>query len=229
MMIFSRLLRLLPLILLALPNFAGAADDLAARLLTLQEDWARTNYEVPATEQNGAFERLTADADALITANPDRAEPLVWKAIIESTHAGVIGGLGALGKVKDARDLLLRAEAIDQNTLEGSVYTSLGSLYYKVPGWPLGFGDKKQAETYLKKALEINPDGIDPNFFYGEFLYEQGRGDDAVKFLDKALAAKPRPGRPVADQGRREEAASLLQKIEGKQVGVAASDRKAQL
>jgi hypothetical protein len=57
--------------------------------------------------------------------------------------------------------------AIDPRALQGSAYTSLGSLYYQVPGWPIGFGDDKRAEAMLLKALEINPDGIDPNYFYG--------------------------------------------------------------
>ena len=44
-----------------------------------------------------------------------------------------------------------------------------------MPGWPIGFGDKKKAEEYLKKALAANPDGIDPNFFYGDFLLDKVR------------------------------------------------------
>ena len=71
------------------------------------------------------------------------------------------GGLGALSMVRKARDLLLDAEKIDPSTLQGSVYASLGSLYYQVPGWPVGFGDKKKerdnfltAETLFRRAGE---------------------------------------------------------------------------
>jgi len=46
--------------------------------------------------------------------------------------------------------------------LNGSVYNSLGSLYAKVPGWPLGFGDKKKAQAYFEKALAINRTGSTP-------------------------------------------------------------------
>jgi Tfp pilus assembly protein PilF len=140
----------------------------------------------------------------------DRAEPLVWKAIILSSHAGAVGGLGALGKVKEARRLLEQAEAIDPEALDGSVYTSLGSLYYQVPGWPVGFGSDEQAEKYLKKALSVNPDGIDPNYFYGDYLLEQKRYREAVGYLEKALQAPDRPQRAVADEGRRNEARNKL-------------------
>ncbi len=61
----------------------------------------------------------------------------------------------------------------DPDALHGSIYTSLGTLYAQVPGWPLGFGDNDNAKAYFNKALEVNPAGIDPNYFYAQFLYDQ--------------------------------------------------------
>jgi len=101
--------------------------------------------------------------------------------------------------------LLEAAEKIDPGVLNGSIYTSLGSLYYQVPGWPIGFGDEEKAEKYLKKALEIDPQGIDSNYFYADFLLEDDQPKKALEYLEKALAAPPRPGRPLADKGRRQE------------------------
>ena len=86
-------------------------------------------------------------------------------------------------------------------------------LYAKVPGWPVGFGDKERAEEYFRKALAINPDGIDPNYFYGEYLSERGRQAEAVAHLEKALKAPARPGRELADSGRRQEVQTLLAKV----------------
>jgi tetratricopeptide (TPR) repeat protein len=130
-----------------------------------------------------------------------------------STYAGASGGLGALGLVRQAREKLEAAEKISPDVLDGSIYTSLGSLYYKVPGWPLSFGDDNRAREYLLRALEINPDGIDPNYFYGEFLAEQGEDQEARRYLERALNAPPRPDRPLADQGRRDEIRTLLAKL----------------
>ena len=48
-----------------------------------------------------------------------------------------------------------------------------------------------KAGKLLKQALELNPNGIDPNYFYGEFLFEQGKYGEALKYLDKAAKAAP--------------------------------------
>lgn len=97
--------------------------------------------------------------------------------------------------------------------MQGSAYTSLGSLYYQVPGWPLSFGDDDRAEQLLKKALTMNPDGIDPNYFFGDYLIERGNKEQAKTYLRKAMNAPARPGREVADAGRRREAQELLNSL----------------
>lgn len=94
-----------------------------------------------------------------------------------------------------------------------SAYTSLATLYAKVPGWPIGFGDEERAEEYFRKSLAINPSGIDPNFFYGEYLAERDRIAEARAHLEAALKAPPRPGRKLADGGRRQEIQALLAKL----------------
>lgn len=179
-------------------------------LAEIQHDWAKANYETPENQQVKAFEVLVNKARELVVTQPDRAEPKVWLAIVLSTDAGVTGGLGALGKVKEARSLLEEAEKIDATVLDGSIYTSLGSLYYQVPGWPIGFGKSSKAEEYLQKALLINPDGIDPNYFYGDFMLKEGKLEKAVEYLAKAQTAPPRPDRPLADKGRQAEIAEKL-------------------
>jgi tetratricopeptide (TPR) repeat protein len=198
--------------------FAGtvALADVTDDVVKIQHQWAKANYDTPEKEQEAVFESLVAEARTLVERNPDRAEPRVWLAIVLSTDAGVTGGLGALGKVKEARKLLEEAEQINPDVLNGSIYTSLGSLYYQVPGWPIGFGDDEKAETYLKKALAMNPDGIDPNYFYGDFMLEEDNYAEAVKYLEKAAAAPPRPGRPLADKGRQAEVREKLQQARKK-------------
>ena len=61
-------------------------------------------------------------------------------------------------------DLLLAAEKINPAALNGSAYNSLGSLYAKVPGWPIGFGDKAKASVNYQKlvALAANADAERP-------------------------------------------------------------------
>jgi tetratricopeptide (TPR) repeat protein len=201
---------------LAGPAFA---DDVAfnAELLSIQQAWAKVNYETPAGDARAqAFEALEKRAEKFTQQNPARAEALIWEGIVESSYAGAKGGLGALSLAKEARGNLEAALKINPKALDGSAYTSLGTLYYKVPGFPLGFGDHDKAGKLLKQALELNPNGIDPNYFYGEFLFEEGKYGEALKYLDKAAKAAPRPGRELADKGRHGEIAALTAKVRQK-------------
>ncbi|RPH63324.1 MAG: hypothetical protein EHM83_10305 [Burkholderiales bacterium] len=194
----------------SLTAVAGPVDD---AVVELQRDWEVIRYQTPAAEREKRFESLAARAHAVSESFPGRSEPLVWEGIVVSSWAGEKGGLGALGLVKKAKSIYEQAIRIDDKALDGSAYNSLGVLYYKVPGWPLGFGDANKARELLQKALAINPQGIDPNFFYAEYLAETGRADEAVGYLERALQAPARPGRQIADTGRREEARALLAKI----------------
>ena len=122
-----------------------------------------------------------------------------------------------LALAKESRALLEKAEKINPAALgDGSVYTSLGSLYAQVPGFPIGFGDPNKARAYLRKALAANPNGVDPNFFYGDFLMRQNDYAGAIAALKKAIAAPARPGREVADKGRKAQAAALLSQAQAK-------------
>lgn len=195
---------------LAVPALAG---DLAEDLAGIQARWAEIQYQLPDKQKEKAFEQLAGQAEVFVASYPGRAEPLIWQGIVLSTYAGAKGGLGALGLVKDARKSLEQAMDIDPAALDGSAYTSLGSLYYQVPGWPLGFGDDDKARKYLLRALELNPDGIDSNYFYGDFLIDQDQPERAREYLKKALDAPDRPGRPLADAGRRQEIRSKLDSL----------------
>lgn len=186
------------------------------RLEEIQSEWAEIKYRAPAREQEQAFARLDAAAREALVESADAPELLIWRGIVLASWAGAKGGLGALDLVKQARSSLEAALEKDPAALDGSAYTSLGSLYYQVPGWPIGFGNDRRAEELLQKALAINPDGIDPNFFYGDYLLQEGRYDEARAALLKARAAAPRPGRELADEGRRREIDALLAKIDEK-------------
>ena len=197
----------------SLPSLA-LTDSGQKSLQLLQSRWAEINYQVPAAQREAEFAKLAAEADTLVRSNPQDAEFYIWRGIILSTYAGAKGGLGALDLVKQSKANLEQAVALDPKALEGSAYTSMGALYYQVPGWPIGFGDDEQAEKLLKQALQLNPNGIDPNYFYGDFLFRQKRYSEAKLALEKAQAATARPGREVADRGRQAEIATLLAKVQ---------------
>jgi len=205
-------------LLIASVGSAATPDaGFSAELLSIQQDWAKANYATTAGNPRiEAFEALEKRAEAFTRQHPDRPEALIWEGIIESSFAGARGGLGALSLCKEARGNLQAALKLDPAALDGAAYTSLGALYYKVPGFPISFGDDDKARELLRQALKINPDGIDPNYFYADFLYEDGDYAEALHYLDKAAQAAPRPGRELADQGRQGEIAALAAKVHKK-------------
>ena len=185
-----------------------AADQ--QRLNGIQQSWAHIQYELPEDQRTAAFEKLAAQASSFTQQRQSVAEAWIWSGIVTSSWAGAQGGLGALSKVKDAKADLEKALTLDPKALQGSAYTSLGALYDRVPGWPIGFGDSDKAEQFLKLALQMNPNGIDSLYFWGDHLYRQKRYAEAKTALLKAQQATPRPGRESADAGRRKEIAALL-------------------
>lgn len=192
---------------------AAVATTPEQAVRTLQQQWAVANYQRQGKERVKAFEALAEQAREAAKRFPDRAGVLTWDAICLATYAGSLQGLSqlrAIGLAKEARDRLLEAEVLDPSGFGGSIPTSLGSLYFQVPGWPLGFGDDEKAEQYLKKALAIDPNGIDANYFDGLFLMKKKSYPEAKAALEKALAAPPRPDRALADEGRRKEIKAAL-------------------
>ena len=201
---------------LLLASTLANADPVDEAVKSLQKRWAEIQYQIDEDDRSKAFKTLDKEADNYLKRYSDSADLLIWSGIIKSSWAGAKGGLSALGLAKKAKKQLEKAIEIDAQALDGSAYTSLGVLYYQVPGWPLGFGDDKKAEKLLKQALAINPNGIDSNYFYGDFLYRDKKYKEAQAALRHALEAAPRKNRQLADQGRRHEIQSLLKRIDKK-------------
>lgn len=186
-------------------------------VVELQDEWARIKYLLPAKERESALQLLSEKAEKIAESQHENPEALVWEGIILSTYAGEKGGLGALPLVKRARTLFEQVIAVDPDVMDGSAYTSLGSLYYQVPSWPVGFGDDDKALEFLTKGLQLNPDGIDSNYFYGDYLLKQGDYANAEAAFRKALQAPAREGREIADNGRRKEIEQAMIKLKSEQ------------
>ena len=199
------------LLVAAVPTVAsaGMAEDVKA----VNDSWAHITYEVKGSStQTRALDRLAKRAAALVALYPGKAEPLLWQGIVTSEQANRANIFHKLGLARKARDILARAYAIDPATAKGGAAMSLGVLYHKVPGSPIGFGDDDRARQLLQEALAIDPNGLDANYFYGDFLLDQGDTAGARSHLLKALKAPHDPGRPAWDAGRRREVQALLAK-----------------
>jgi tetratricopeptide (TPR) repeat protein len=198
---------------------AGAMEQtsMAAEISHIEHEWARIVFQVSNSDEQDREMRALCDAAARVVARyPGRAEPLVWDGIVTSSEAQYAGTFSALGYAKDARALFEKAGRIDYRAVNGAVPTSLGALYYLVPGFPFGFGDDSVARQYLEQGVQISPNGLDANFFYGDFLFRQGEYSKAAAALRHALAAPHDPERPIWDAGRRGQIRTLLAKVEQK-------------
>lgn len=196
-----------------LVGIAVAGEPATGSVNQVRDRWAQINYQLPKPQREAAFEELLHQSEKIRQATPRDAAALIWEGIVLSSLAGEKGGMGALGLVKRARADFEAAIKLDAGALDGAAYTSLGALYYQVPGWPLGFGDDAAARTMLRKGLAIDPDGIDANYFYADFLRDQKDWAGARTAFQKTLAAPARPGREVADAGRRQEAQAKLKDV----------------
>lgn len=182
----------------------------AANWQSAQQRWAEIQYTVPQDQQQAAMQVLIGELDAELSAQPKQAEALIWRGIAEATLAGYKGGLGALSLLRDARRDFEAAIDIDDSALSGAAHTSLGSLYYQVPGWPISFGSNTKAEVELKKGLAIAPNDIDANYFYADYLRDRGDKAEARVYYKRALTARARSGQSLADEGRREQIRKAL-------------------
>lgn len=191
---------------------AASADE----LLKLQQQWASVNYQLEGDAQLSAFSELIEQATKLVEQSENSAESLTWLAISQSSTASAKGGLGALDFAKSAKENLERAIEKEESVLDGTALTVLAALYHKVPGWPVSFGSDKKAEKLFKRALEINPQGMDQNFFYAEYLFDEGEYEKAQAFLSRAQNAPEKANRPLADKKRREEIAALQARLDTK-------------
>jgi Tfp pilus assembly protein PilF len=127
--------------------------------------------------------------EALTHKFPGKAKPLILQACIILTRAKIENSLAALSSVHEAKKILDKAIAINPRADRGSAMVTLGILYYKVPGWPIAFGDNDKAKKMLQQALKVNPKGMDSNYFYAEFLLTQDNPEKATSYLVKAVNA----------------------------------------
>jgi len=200
------------LLTFAAPAFAS--DSMSLEVKGIKDNWAHIVYEVKGSSaQTSALDNLAQQAALIVQRYPGKAEPLVWHGIVTSEQANRSNFFHMLGLAAKARDILTKAYSIDPKAEDGRAALGLGVLYYKVPGSPFGFGDDRKAKTLLKQALAVDPKGLDANYFYGDFLLDQGDAGGAKSFLQRALRAPHDPTHAAWDAGRRREVQALLAEI----------------
>lgn len=187
------------------------ATNLNSAINNLEQEWAKVYYSTSKSKGPTTYPSLITKASALTQEFPDEAEPLLWQAILISSNAGHLAPIDALRQITKARDLLIQAIHLAPKGLNGSAHVTLGTLYYMTPAWPLSFGDNAKAQELLTSALKINPDSIEANYFYGDFLLNQDDPDRAEYYFKKAVSAPVRNHQRLADQSLQKQAKLALE------------------
>ncbi len=198
---------------------AAGNPALNAAILGLSLEWEHVKFQVDNRDEQEKQMAVIAQHAAHIEQQFQNAPAaMIWVGIITSEQASMASEnsspIRALIYARRARDILEKAEKIDAVAVDAGAPTSLGVLYYRVPAFPLGFGDKSKARHYLQEAVKNAPDGLDANYFYGDFLYEQHQYPEAVELLKRALTVPVHPERPLWDKSRRLVIQELLAKIQ---------------
>ncbi len=185
-----------------MPAAAFASKDpvLDREINMLAEHWASVKYLASNGNVQDKMANVGEEAEDLVKKYPGRVEPLIWLGIINSERASLSWGFEALSFAGKARDVLLKAEQMDPRALDAGAPTSLGVLYYRVPGFPVSWGDTNKARNYLREAVANAPNGRDAHYFYADFLYEQGAYREADKVIREGLALPAHPERPLWDK-----------------------------
>jgi tetratricopeptide (TPR) repeat protein len=172
----------------ALAASSGAqADEFQDGLSAIQRAYAAIQA-LPAAEQLTPYKTLTAEATEFREAFPKRAQALIWEAVVLTHHAWTLNTNDSRAMLNTARERLDEAEKVDPANVDWSGYSFMGITYALAPPWPLSFGDKDRARGYLAKAVSMQPNAIDTNFYLGRFLFNNKFYPEAVATFEKVLS-----------------------------------------
>ncbi len=192
---------------------ALGAEPLPFSIPQIEQQWDEIYYHWPEEQRKEGLTQLLAHIKSLKKQQPNQAELLIWEAIVLVTRTGVAPDLSALSNLEEARNLLQQAIKINPSALDGAAYLALGCLYYQAPGWPISFGDNKKAEQYLRKALALNPEGIEANYYFADFLRQTGYFQEALKYFQKTAVLPDNPNQPWLSAQLKQDATTALQSL----------------
>ncbi|HWN71114.1 MAG TPA: tetratricopeptide repeat protein, partial [Haliangium sp.] len=125
-----------------------------------------------ASDETKREEAIKAYKRALELAGADALEPALKLAELYTT----------LGRMEEARTVLAPVES--RAASDPAAAVALGTGYKRANAW-------NDAETWLRKALELRPKDIDAQFQLGQVLAAKQQYDEAIQVLTEAAQAAP--------------------------------------
>ncbi len=167
---------------------------------TLQQGFDNLKFgDIKESSRKNEVIKLNNKADELLAKYPDSAEIKIWSGIIKAYKAEVLNSYKSLGLINDSRDILEESIKLDSKAIKSSGLVALGTLYYKTLPRPFSFKSNKKAEDLLRQALKQNPENVEANYFYSEFLIKNDRLDEAKPYLLNTINLPIRQERYLAD------------------------------
>jgi tetratricopeptide (TPR) repeat protein len=185
-----------------------SADELANKL---NDEWEVIFYTLPSNRQAERFKELLPRIREMEAKYPNRAEPLIIEAVTLCTLVAAEWSFSALSDIEKASDLLMKSIELDPKAMEAAAYIALGNLYYRLPGWPISFGDDDKAREYLEAAVRLYPNEVDTNYFLGDYWLGEDEYEKALPYLEKAEKAVVRPQHSLSDKNTKEETHKALE------------------
>lgn len=126
-----------------------------------------------------------------LAVKPKSADALYWTSLCVGSYSQSIGILTALREGVEAkfRDPLVAVSKSDPKIDHGGVWNALGRYKFELP-WPKK--DLAESVTYLRRALEINPQNLRARVYLAESLEDRdddGDVEEAKRLLKEVLAA----------------------------------------
>ena len=127
-------------------------NDIALTKLTIASVWHGMHAD---KNQQQIYEQGIKWGEKAIKINPKNVEARYWKTANMGSLGKKRGLLQSLFILKPMEKELKKIIEIDAKYWRA--YMLLGMLYREAPGWPISFGDKKEAIKNLKKAVKLMP------------------------------------------------------------------------
>ena len=122
------------------------------------------------------------------------ADPEGWlmRGLFLGAVAVSIGTLNALYFANNGKKFVEKGYILGNGLLKAFAAGLLGRLYFKLPPFPLSFGNPDKAAIFLKEAISLDPATIYYHVFLAELLAYQEKTDEALEILNAATKIKPR-------------------------------------
>jgi tetratricopeptide (TPR) repeat protein len=205
-------------------NLETARDELFAVVEEDSEcDWAYGllaeinywlgEYSDDAEDKIAFFNEGVECGEAAVGIDENSLEGNFWLAVNYGAYGQEKGIMQSLALVSPMKERAERALEIDGSYFYGGPYRVLGRLYHKAPGFPFSIGSTRKAIEYLEKAVEAGPRFYLNRLFLAEAYLSNRDRQKAREHLEWILAAPLNENHEFEDEGYKQQAAALLERL----------------